>query len=98
MGLDLAILYSEPQLPEGAAYAACIRIAQIAHQLGRHGVLAPAATQRGRTLALFTDLLPVQEQPVRVGPVTQWDELPADPRRLRLVSRTELPEPPQGER
>lgn len=89
LGLDPSILFSEPQQPSGAAYAACIRIAQVAHQLGRHGILAPAATHRGNTLALFTDLLPSDEQPVRVGPVTQWDALPADPRRLRLITRDE---------
>lgn len=94
LGLDPSILFSEPQKPSGAAYAACIRIAQVAHQLDRHGILAPAATNRGNTLALFTDLLPPEEQPVGVGPVTHWDELPADPRRLRLVSREEpTPEP-----
>lgn len=89
LGLEPAILYSEPQPTDGAAYAACIRIAQIAHQLGRHGILVPAATQKGHTLALFMDLLPDSEHPVRVGPVTSWLELPADPRRLRLISREE---------
>lgn len=89
LGLDPSILYSEPQTPDGAAYAACIRVARVAHQHGRHGILAPAATHRGLTLALFIDLLPDNEQPQRIGPVTNWDELPADPRRLRLISRTE---------
>lgn len=85
IGLDASILHCEPQGPEGAAYSACCSVAVAAHQLGRHGILAPAATGRGVTLALFMDLLPSAEQPVRVGPVTQWEELPADPRRLRIV-------------
>lgn len=85
LGLDPAILYSEPQQPDGAAYEACIRVAKAAHQLGRHGILAPAATSRGLTLALFMDVLPSEQRPERVGPATEWVELPADPRRLRMV-------------
>ena len=34
------------------------------HQLGRHGVLAPSAARLGETLALFVDLLAVEELPV----------------------------------
>lgn len=88
LGLDLAILYSEPQPPTGSAYQACSRIAQAAHQLGRHGLLAPSATQRGLTLALFTDLLPDEERPTGVGGTITWEQLPADPRQLRVI-RTE---------
>lgn len=47
-------------------YGACQRIAQVAHQLGRHGIIAPAATDMGETLALFTDLTDAAGQrPVR---------------------------------
>lgn len=48
-----------------AGYRRCQEVAQVAHQLGRHGVLAPAATGLGETLVLFTDQLPVQERPKR---------------------------------
>lgn len=43
------------------AYAACQNVAAIAHQLGRHGLIAPAATGIGETLVLFTDQLPKEE-------------------------------------
>lgn len=71
-------------------YAACQRVAQVAHQFGLHGVLAPAATNLGQTLALFTDLLPAIERPTRDGPDQIWNGLPADPRlnkttQLRVV-------------
>lgn len=74
------------------AYRRCQNVAQIAHQLGRHGILAPAATGRGDTLALFTDLLPSDEKPVRSAADEPWDRLPADPRLpadrpLRIVPR-----------
>lgn len=39
----------------------CQRIGQAAHQLGLHGVIAPAATQLGETLALFELHLPADE-------------------------------------
>ena len=71
-------------------YAACQQVAQVAHQLGLHGILAPAATDLGHTLALFTDLLPTSERPTRDGPDQIWNGLPADPRQstpaqLRVV-------------
>lgn len=74
------------------AYARCQEVAQVTHQLGRRGILAPAATGRGQTLALFTDLLPPDERPVRSAPDEAWDRLPADPRsdpgrHLRAVHR-----------
>lgn len=70
------------------AYARCREVAQIAHQLGRHGIIAPAATGIGETLVLFTDQLPVNERPIRSAGDQLWPTLPADPRRvprLRLV-------------
>lgn len=84
LGLDPAILNSEPQGPTGEAYRACNLIAQAAHQLQRQGILVPSATGRGHTLALFSDLIP-DTAVSRVGGVSHWDELPADPRRLRII-------------
>jgi RES domain-containing protein len=65
-------------------YDACQRIGHVAHQLNRHGILAPAATGFGETLALFVDFLSPAELPQRIGEPTAWRALPADPRRLRL--------------
>jgi RES domain-containing protein len=62
------------------AYAACQRVAQVAHQLGLHGILAPAATELGETLALFNDLLSASDRPARVTDDQLWQHLPADPR------------------
>jgi len=59
LGLTLDVLQSGTQ--DRQAYQGCqqvAQVAQVAHQLGRHGVLAPAAGQRGETLALVTDNLP----------------------------------------
>lgn len=73
------------------AYQRCQHVAQVAHQLGRHGILAPAATGLGETLALFTDRLPSGEKPVPSADDEPWGRLPADPRlkgqRLRAVPR-----------
>jgi hypothetical protein len=65
-------------------YAACHGVGQAAHQLGLHGILAPAATGLGETLALFERHLPENELPV-LREVDQWEQLPADPRQPRLV-------------
>lgn len=56
------------------------RFAQVAHQIGLHGIITPAATDMGDTLALFTDILPADERPTRSEPDMAWNELPADPR------------------
>ncbi len=69
-------------------YEACQRVGRIAHQLGLHGVFAPAATRMGETLALFERHLPAAELPVLVREEV-WEHLPADPRRLRLVGEQE---------
>jgi hypothetical protein len=69
-------------------YEACWAVATAAHQLGLHGVLAPAATLLGETLALFEAHLPSAELPQLVHEA-RWDRLPADPRSLRVV-RTEV--------
>jgi hypothetical protein len=65
-------------------YEPCWRVARAAHQLGLHGILAPAATGLGETLAIFEEHLTPAELPRLVGEEV-WDALPADPRRLRAV-------------
>lgn len=62
----------------------CQRVGQAAHQLGLHGILAPAATGIGETLALFERHLPEAEIPLLLEEEI-WGGLPADPRRLRVV-------------
>lgn len=76
-GITPAELQSETF--DRAAYAACQNISAAAHQLGYHGIIAPAATRMGETLALFTDLLTDAEQPVLTG-TAMWVQLPPDPR------------------
>jgi len=61
------------------AHGPCQRVGQAAHQLGRHGIIAPAATGLGETLALFEHHLPESELP-RLLQTTTWYGLPADPR------------------
>lgn len=62
------------------AYRRCQEVAHVAHQLGRCGILTPAATGLGDTLALFTDRRTVAERPVRSLEDVQWARLPPDPR------------------
>jgi RES domain len=87
---DLSIEQLQSETHDRAAYAACQTVAAAAHQVGYHGIVAPAATKMGDTLVLFTELLPHGELPVRTKQDT-WFELPADPRkrggrgRLRVV-------------
>jgi RES domain len=71
VGLD------EPALLGG--HGPCQRVGQAAHQLGIHGILAPAATELGETLALFERHLPEAELPIIVGE-ERWESLPPDPR------------------
>lgn len=71
-------------------YEPCRTVGRVAHQLGLHGVLAPAATGLGETLAVFEQHLPATELPRLVGEEI-CDGLPADPRRLRLVGDEESP-------
>jgi hypothetical protein len=85
-GLTISELTSPTD--DDGAYLRCQRVAQIAHQLGRHGIIAPAATGLGDTLALFTDLLPTNERPVFVaGAEEHWSTLPDDPRIAPLSER-----------
>lgn len=79
VGLDAAALRSDVD-----EYAACRRVGQAAHQLSLHGVIAPAATELGDTLALFDEQLSAVELP-RLVTSEIWPHLPPDPRRLRLV-------------
>jgi len=66
---------------DGEAYRRCQEVARIAHDLGRHGVVAPAATGLGETLALFTDVIPAAERPVRIAEADEhWTTFPEDPR------------------
>jgi len=60
-------------------YTRCQAIGAAAHQLGLSGVLAPAATGLGETLALFELNLAASEQP-RLTDREIWAKLPADPR------------------
>ena len=72
------------------AYAACQEVAAAAHQQGFHGLIAPAATELGETLALFSNRLLASEVP-EVASEIIWHQLPDDPRsetverRLRVV-------------
>jgi hypothetical protein len=71
-------------LSETDNYSPCQRVGQAAHQLGLRGIIAPAATGLGETLALFEEKFEPAEYP-RVVSRERWNTLPADPRRLRIV-------------
>jgi len=68
-------------------HARCQAVGAAAHQLGLHGLIAPAATELGDTLALFTRHLPDGELPNMVDQLV-WDTLPADPRKFRIIKGT----------
>ena len=59
-------------------YNACQRVAAVAHQLEYHGVVAPAATGLGETLALFRERVSITELPVVVEQ-EEWSQLPPRP-------------------
>lgn len=67
-------------------YEACQQVARAAHQLQMHGILAPAATGLGQTLALFAQRITAGERPIVIEEVL-WSTLPADPRIPRGVPR-----------
>jgi len=69
-------------------YARCQRLGRVAHQLGLHGIIAPAATGLGETLAVFELHLSPNEQPNLID-TEVWHTLPADPRTLRAVEPTD---------
>jgi RES domain len=90
-GLSLQQLQSE--IDDEDSYAACHAVSRAAHQLNLHGIVAPAATRLGETLALFPNNLPAAEVPRAVGEPQLWTSLPADPREqsgnvLRLHRRS----------
>lgn len=63
----------------GGPWAPCVRVARSAHQLGLNGILAPAATEIGVTLALFEQHLSLGQMP-QIVDREQWPHLPDDPR------------------
>jgi RES domain len=65
-------------------YRSCQAVGAAAHQLGLAGIIAPAATRLGETLALFPTNLASDQWPTGVARDI-WHGLPADPRRLRAV-------------
>lgn len=67
-------------------HAPCQRVGSAAHQLGLHGLIAPAATGLGETLALFEQHVPQDELPNLIAEET-WQTLPADPREARSEPR-----------
>lgn len=71
-------------------YARCQQIGAAAHQLRADGILVPAATRLGETLALFPTNLPAENWPVVVERGI-WHGLPPDPRRLQLVQDESSP-------
>lgn len=83
IGISMADLTSEV-----GDYEVCQGVAAVAHQLEYHGVIAPAATELGDTLALFRERIGASEFPVIVKQ-DRWDTLPArsgtEPGRLTLV-------------
>ena len=87
MELGLTLSQMRSSTDDRAAYASCQEVAAAAHQQGFHGLVAPAATEVGETLALFSARLPDHEIPVVISEA-HWDRLPDDPRaqrRLRIV-------------
>jgi hypothetical protein len=79
IGLDDGALHSDV-----GDYGVCQQVGAAAHQLQLAGLIAPAATGLGETLALFPTNLAVERWPEIIERQV-WDGLPADPRRLRLV-------------
>jgi RES domain-containing protein len=70
----------------GTSYETCSRVGQAAHQLELHGVIAPAATELGETLALFELHLPTAELPILTNDEL-WATLPVDPRDASQLER-----------
>jgi RES domain-containing protein len=91
--LDLRLPQSREEVGIGEAelfgdHTTCQKVGLAAHQLGLHGIIAPAATGLGETLALFERHLPAAELPQLIGDEL-WDRLPDDPRIPRLVTGSE---------
>jgi RES domain-containing protein len=85
---SLGISHQHLTSPVGE-YEPCWRLARAVHQIGAHGILAPSASGLGETLALYEDHLPEAEHP-RLIREERWERLPADPRRLRVLSDEEI--------
>jgi hypothetical protein len=82
-----AVGLSDAQLlSEVGDYLACQAVGAAAHQLGLSGIIAPAASHIGETLALFPTNLAVENWPTVIGRDI-WHGLPADPRRLRIIGQ-----------
>jgi hypothetical protein len=80
-----ALALTDKQLfSEVGDYTACHAVAAATHHLGLAGLIAPAASRQGETLALFSANLPAEHWP-KVTKRDIWRGLPPDPRRLRLV-------------
>lgn len=79
MELGLTLTQIQSPTDDRAAYEACREVAAAAHQQGYRGLVAPAATLLGETLALFSSRLPTAEIPV-VTDEMFWEQLPDDPR------------------
>jgi hypothetical protein len=86
VGLDFEDLLTPP-----GEHARCQRIGRVAHQLGLHGIIAPAATRLGETLAIFEFHLPPEEQPLLIQEEV-WSHLPPDPRALRAKEKEDSEE------
>lgn len=71
-------------------YETCQEVAAAAHQLGRHGIVAPAAHGIGNTLALFRERINPSEQP-RTTARSRWEHLPPDPRQAGPLLRAVRP-------
>jgi hypothetical protein len=90
LSANLTVEQLQSATRDRASYSACQNVAAAAHQLEFHGLIAPAATQSGETLVLFTDRLGTDEQPSLIAEQL-WTEMPPDPRnpgaarRLRVV-------------
>lgn len=83
-----ALALTETQLfSDVGDYTACQAVGAAAHQLGLTGLIAPAATRLGETLALFPTNLQIEHWPTVISRDI-WHGLPADPRRLRLVNES----------
>jgi RES domain len=68
-------------------WSKCQAVGAAAHQLGLAGIVAPAATRLGETLALYPTNLQIDQWPTVVAREI-WHGLPADPRRLRLADES----------
>jgi hypothetical protein len=79
VGLSEVDLMSPPGM-----YDSCVAVARVAHQLGLHGIISPAATGSGETLALFQFHVPPEQWPIIVNE-ERWEVLPSDPRKLHIV-------------